>query len=210
MEICMYEVHTGPNARTVVLPRALAGIDRLFRMLFTAAVTMLVLAALVLIAPMARAQCTPGWSPGIGVPGINGIVNALVVMPNGDLVAGGQFSSAGGVAANGIARWNGASWSPLGAGVSGAVNALTVRPNGDLIAGGDFISAGGSPAFFIARWNGTAWAALGSGMDDAVTSLATLPNGDVVAGVTLRPRVESLPTTSRAGTGPPGRRWEWG
>jgi hypothetical protein len=28
-------------------------------------------------------------------------------MPNGDLVAGGDFITAGGVAANGIARWDG-------------------------------------------------------------------------------------------------------
>src|SRR5437762_2791504 len=56
--------------------------------------------------------------------GINGQVNALTV--NGNLIAGGYFTTAGGTTANHIAQWNGTSWSALGTGINNAVNALTV------------------------------------------------------------------------------------
>jgi hypothetical protein len=68
------------------------------------------------------------------------------------LYAGGDFTSAGGVPVNNIARWNGASWSDVGGGVTGdadaAVNALTVLDDGSgpaLYAGGWFTNAGGRP-----------------------------------------------------------------
>ena len=60
-----------------------------------------------LIAPSAaRAQCPPAWVPGVGVPGINGTVRALSVLPGGDLITGGFFTNAGGVPAKNIARYN--------------------------------------------------------------------------------------------------------
>ena len=83
---------------------------------------------------------------------------ALTVLPNGDLVAGGTFTTAGSAAANRIARWNGSTWSPLGSGMTGGplaapkVSALTVRPNGELVAGGDFTTAGGSDSPCLARY----------------------------------------------------------
>ncbi|HEU4419548.1 MAG TPA: hypothetical protein VFT55_11460, partial [Planctomycetota bacterium] len=112
---------------------------------------------------------------------------ALAVLPNGDLVAGGYFTAAGGVSANNIARWNGTSWSALGSGLSGGafgspVRALAVLPNGDLVAGGEFTTAGGVGANYVARWNGTIWSAVGSGMNGYAYALTTLRNGDVVAG----------------------------
>ncbi|MFN9842948.1 MAG: hypothetical protein ACK57Q_01290, partial [Planctomycetota bacterium] len=114
--------------------------------------------------------------------GMNSQVLALAVLPNGDLVAGGFFSTAGGVTANRIARWNGSVWSSLGSETSSSVSALAVLPNGDLVAGGNFTTAGGVAANRIARWNGSAWSALGSGMDSVVRAVAALPNGDLVAG----------------------------
>ena len=35
-----------------------------------------------------------------------------------ELIAGGLFTAAGGVSANKIARWNGTTWAPLGAGMN--------------------------------------------------------------------------------------------
>jgi trimeric autotransporter adhesin len=113
------------------------------------------------------------------------VVYALTVLPNGDLVAGGQFPIAGGVVVNNIARWNGSSWSALGSGTNEPVMSLAVLPNGDLVAGGGFTTAGGVPANRIARWNGSSWSALGSGTNPGVASLAVLPNGDLVAGGTF-------------------------
>jgi hypothetical protein len=76
----------------------------------------------------------------------------LAVLPNGDLVAGGDFTTAGGVPANRVARWNGSSWSAMGSGLNNAVWTLAVLPNGDLVAGGSFTTTGGVPAPYIARW----------------------------------------------------------
>lgn len=113
---------------------------------------------------------------------------ALAAMPNGDLIVGGRFDRAGGIAASCIARWNGSSWSPLGAGTSDRVRALLPLPNGELLVGGHFGTAGGLPfTYCLARWNGTAWASTGfdplpSVFSPWVNALARLPNGDVVVG----------------------------
>lgn len=130
------------------------------------------------------------WSPlgtGMGATSWTPDVYALAVLTNGDLIAGGQFTSAGGIAASRIARWDGTAWSPLGSGMGSLpgiiVYALAVLPNGDLIAGGGFSTAGGIGAARIARWNGSSWSALGSGMQSQdVRALLPMPNGDVIAG----------------------------
>jgi|GEM_PF-5414703 len=73
---------------------------------------------------------------------------------NGNLIAGGYFTTAGGTSANRIASWDGTGWSALGSGMGGTnpyVYALTVY-NGNLIAGGPFTSAGGKAAAAIAQW----------------------------------------------------------
>jgi len=118
-------------------------------------------------------------------------VTALAVLPNGDLVAGGNFALAGGIAVNNIARWNGSAWLPIGTGFSNgtsaaSVLALAVLPGGDLVAGGQFTRAGGNPAINIARWDGATWSPMGAGMTGlptpAVYCLLVLPNGELIAG----------------------------
>jgi hypothetical protein len=97
------------------------------------------------------------------------------------LHAGGEFSQAGGVPCSNVARWNGTSWEPLGAGVDGEVRALaTFVENGGpmvLIAGGAFMAAGGASAARIARWNASAWSPLHGGISPSGpgTVLALLP-----------------------------------
>jgi hypothetical protein len=132
-----------------------------------------------------HAPTTGTWTP-LGA-GIAGTVSALATLPNGDLVAGGNFTVAGGVQANRIARWNGASWSPLGAGLDQEVLALATLPNGHLVAGGSFAVAGSGPASCVARWDGASWTDIGGGVHwpsatPSVRALAVLPNGDLVAG----------------------------
>ena len=119
--------------------------------------------------------------------GIDARVHSLALYDDGggggtQLYAGGNFSTAGGVAANRIARWDGASWSPLGSGTNGTVRALAVFDDGSgpaLFAGGPFTSAGGIPASCIARWNGTVWGSIGSvsGSNNLVRALATFDDG---------------------------------
>ncbi len=105
----------------------------------------------------------------------------LLVLPNGNLVVGGQFASMDGVAANNIARWDGSAWSPLGAGTDAGVQALALLANGDLVAGGTFQTAGGVPALRIARWDGTGWNAMGGGLQGNVTGLLPTATGTLLA-----------------------------
>ncbi len=128
------------------------------------------------------------WAPlGSGIADSFTSVADLAVYDDGSgpaLYVGGVFTSAGGVAANGIAKWDGSSWSPLGSGVSGTssgVFALTVFDDGSglaLYAGGQFTSAGGVPANHIAKWNGSSWSALGSGVSGGpVLALTVFDDG---------------------------------
>jgi hypothetical protein len=129
--------------------------------------------------------CGTGVGNGMSRP-----VFALAVAGNGDVYAGGTFTQAGGAAANRVARWNGTSWSSLGAGTANGVNgqilALAVAGNGDVYVGGTFTQAGGVAASYVAKWNGTAWSPLGTGTangtDGTISSLALAPNGDVYVG----------------------------
>ncbi|MBN8597778.1 MAG: hypothetical protein J0L78_08905 [Planctomycetes bacterium] len=109
-------------------------------------------------------------------------IYALARMPNGDVIAAGQFTTANGGPGNAIARWNGSAWLPLGPGLTGTVYALTVAANGDLIAGGQITIAGSTPVNNIARWNGTTWSAMGDGVRNTVRALATHSNGNILVG----------------------------
>jgi hypothetical protein len=87
------------------------------------------------------------------------------------LYAGGEFTSAGGAAANRIAKWDGSSWSALGSGMNDDVYTLAVHDDGIsqvLHAGGLFTSAGGVAANRIARWDGSSWSSLGGGVSGGV------------------------------------------
>ncbi len=117
------------------------------------------------------------------LPGLasGGSVNAVAVMPNGDVVIAGSFTAMGGVPAARVARWNGTAWAPLGSGFNAAVSDLLVDGNGDLLAAGEF---GGLPANGVARWNGVAWTPVGGGLAGTAagaTELAELPDGSLLA-----------------------------
>ena len=136
------------------------------------------------------------WSPlGAGVgSAAPGAVNALAVAGNGDVYAGGDFTTAGGVTANRVAKWDGTAWSALGAGAANGLNggyiyALAVAGNGDVYVGGGFTQAGGVAADNVAKWNGTTWSPLGAGTGafGVVFVLTVAGNGHVYAGGNFRP-----------------------
>jgi Kelch motif. len=116
-----------------------------------------------------------GVSGGSGFPA----VYALAVVGN-EVVVGGRFTEAGGVSANGVARFNTQTntWSSLGTGsqngVSGGslptVNALAVVGN-EVVVGGLFTSAGGVSANNVARFNTqtNTWSSLGTGSSNGVS-----------------------------------------
>ncbi len=108
--------------------------------------------------PLARASFSDAdWVP-LG-SGVNGQVWCLTISGT-NVYAGGDFTTAGGVGANHIAKWDGRAWSPLGSGTDGRVKALAVIGT-NLYVGGGFTTAGGVPASNIAKWDGSAWTALG-------------------------------------------------
>jgi len=77
-------------------------------------------------------------------------VNALAASGT-DLYAGGSFTTAGGVSANYIAKWNGSTWSALGSGTNSYVRALAFLSSGEVFAGGDFTIAGDKVSAYVAR-----------------------------------------------------------
>jgi hypothetical protein len=81
-----------------------------------------------------------------------GTVYALAVSGT-DLYAGGDFTTAGGVPVNRIAKWDGSTWSASGSGVNGTVYALAADGAGHLFVGGSFYLAGTNVSFFIAQAN---------------------------------------------------------
>lgn len=130
--------------------------------------------------------------------GVNSTVNALAVFDDGSgdaLYVGGSFLSAGGNAAQRVARWDGTNWAALGFGLNGVVNAMAVfnHPTGAgeaLFVGGSFVSAGIVPTRHVAVWDGLLWQPAGNGVEGAVKVLASFDTG-----------VESVLFAGNAGVG---------
>ncbi len=135
----------------------------------------------------------PGLSAWAGerwetVPGTeSAFVRALAVHDFGagpELVVAGDFSAIDGVAANRIARWNGTTWSALGAGLGNAPGATVYAlasfdagAGARLVATGSFTASGGTPAAGIAAFDGVAWQPLGAGLDGYGRALAVVDLG---------------------------------
>ncbi len=104
----------------------------------------------------------------------------------GDLVLGGNFATAGGVPAAGIARRSGNQWSSFGSGIyvnnrPGTVATLAAS-NGDLYAGGTFTSAGGLLMANMVWWDGVQWNEMIMRPDYGVNPMVVHKNQLVVAG----------------------------
>lgn len=142
------------------------------------------------ILPYTAMLSTSGeWEPMSS--GMSGVVYCFCTY-NGDLYAGGKFIYASGIQANGIARWDGNKWNPVGAGVAGgdaAIYTLEVY-NGRLYAGGNFIKMDNQFCYNIAVYNGVSWSPVGAGAAGAlcnvskgyITSLRTFNNELYAAG----------------------------
>lgn len=96
----------------------------------------------------------------------------------GQLHAAGYFGTVNGVVYNGVARWDGSAWQPLGQGLSDDVGAFPgssvvtnsnvlgsgiddmIEFQGELVVTGRFARAGSVAAANIARWDGSTWRAL--------------------------------------------------
>lgn len=128
--------------------------------------------------------CTP-----FGLGGCRSVVYAIVADGN-DVYVGGNFTSAGGVAANGIAHWDTITqtWEPLLMGEDPAKNGVTcsggigcnayvrsIQPSSyyGLLVAGNFDYAGGvtNPANNVAEWLGGQWSAIGNGTNNTVYAI---------------------------------------
>lgn len=123
------------------------------------------------------------WSP--LSTGLNGWTVSLATWdPDGDgpqtdqLIAGGSFSTAGGVPAPNIARWDGVQWTSLGPGLSGSqvkeivgwdMDQDTSTPDQLVASGGGL--AGDVDVDEVARWDGSKWHPFGLGLSNGVRAL---------------------------------------
>ncbi|MDP3581077.1 MAG: T9SS type A sorting domain-containing protein, partial [Ignavibacteria bacterium] len=86
------------------------------------------------------------------------------------------FTTAGGVSAKCIAKWNGSNWSGLGITIVGFVNALAVIGQ-DLYLGGSFTTViGGANAHFVVKWDAanSSWLNLSVGISADQYALTTI------------------------------------
>ena len=117
--------------------------------------------------------------------GITNSVNAMTIY-NNELYVAGRFDTAGGIPVNGLAKWNGTSWSAVNNGthqLTGSINTMAVY-NGDLYVGGYFDSIGGIATTGIAKWDGTSWSALAGGLNGLGGDVESLTpyNGNLYVG----------------------------
>jgi hypothetical protein len=132
-------------------------------------------------APLARIAQWNGsnWQP-LGAGFDDGVVKVVRVLDDGSgpaIFAGGTFTRSGGLTRNGVAKWNGSSWQPLGSGITGSVSALEQVTFGGrrlIVAGGSFVQPGSPGLNRIAAWDALdgQWRPLGAGFNAPVSSLA--------------------------------------
>lgn len=114
-------------------------------------------------------------------------VNDMAVFDDGSgmaLYVGGNFTQAGGVSTNRVAKWDGSAWSGLGVGLNNPVSALTATNEPSILGpalyvAGSFSTAGGAAASRVAKWSEerAGWSPLGSGTDNTIFALAIHDDG---------------------------------
>jgi uncharacterized delta-60 repeat protein len=122
--------------------------------------------------------------------GFNLWVHTLATLPDGRILAGGNFSEYNGKSCNNIAcihpdgRLD--TTFDTGTGFNDWVHTLAMLPDGRILVGGDFSEYNGKPCNRIAclHPNGRLDTAFdtGTGFDDSVYTLATLPDGRILVG----------------------------
>jgi hypothetical protein len=128
-----------------------------------------------------------GATPGVSTGGTD-TVYSIAIARSGYVYVGGRFTTAGGVAAANIARWDGSStWAAMGAGCTGGADPIVLSlvhgRDGWLYVGGRYTTAGGVTASNIARTNesGSLWETLGTGLTGGIVArLAINDNNNLI------------------------------
>lgn len=89
-------------------------------------------------------------------PWLVGMYKVIAADPEHVYVAG-RVEHIPEIEANGIARWDGIEWHPLGSGIEGTVRAMAIGPNGTLFIGGEISRAGEVEGATLVRWDGSSW-----------------------------------------------------
>lgn len=98
---------------------------------------------------------------------------------NGELYAGGNFTSVSGQSVRCLAKWTGSQWIQVGPGLNGSVKCMTVF-NGQLYIGGAFTATSNAQFTLphVAVWNGTTFNPAGPGLSGQPTSMVPV-NGEL-------------------------------
>ncbi len=117
-------------------------------------------------------------------PGLDNSVYALAVQPDGKILAGGNFTQAGGQPRNRVVRLRAdGSIDPsfdIGAGANNQVNALALQPDGNVVVGGSFTQFAGLSRGYFVRLQG----------------LGAAGGGEIEFGSALYTVLESQPSAS--------------
>jgi hypothetical protein len=114
----------------------------------------------------------PTFGSGSSDP-FDGAVEAVTVFDDGSgpaLYAAGFFDNVDGTFVNGVARWDGSSWSPVGGGL-GVVIALAALDDGS----GEALYATAADAVW--RLDGSSWSSLGAAFSSTPTSMVVFDDG---------------------------------
>ena len=123
-----------------------------------------------------------GWTPLDGIEA-QGFVYDFEVFDDGSgpaLYAGGLFGTVAGQVCRGLARWNGTTWTPVGAGAGGQVFELQTFDDGagaKLYIGGNFTLSQQAAGNYFAWWDGTQFGNSGAGFDYVVRAMAVYDDG---------------------------------
>jgi hypothetical protein len=115
--------------------------------------------------------------------GVNGYVQDIIVAANDDVYVAGEFTTAGGVSASQIARWDGEAWHALGSGIMTGSYAyptdMAIGPNGDIYVAGRFGSAGGvSKTSYFTCWDGDEWVPMYDGFVNSIGRAIVVDEND--------------------------------
>ncbi len=130
-----------------------------------------------------------GLPSGNGMPGVSGLVNSLLVLPNNETLIAGDFPTYNGNSINSIALvdTNGvldSSFDPGSGPDDGPINSVALTPDNKFVVGGNFSSFNGTPCGYVARVkaDGSFDMGFNASADDYVRAVAVQPDGKVLIG----------------------------